>query len=191
MSTFDPLNGIRYSWTLLCIFWLAGMLFTKPVRRAQTSASRSAHVLLALIGGVLMSGYFFRGTWFDTQFLPPSRSMELAGFVVTVAGCLFAAVARLTLGGNWSGRATVKKGHELIQSGPYSLARHPIYTGFLLAVVGSLIANPRWCAIGGFIVVVAALGLKMTQEERLMMQAFPEAYPAYRRRVKAVIPGIL
>jgi len=189
--TFDALNGIRYCWILLGIFWLAGMLFTKPVKRSQTSAARSAHVLLSLAGGVLMSGYFFRGTWFDSRFLPQTQPIELAGFVITVAGCLFAAVARLVLGGNWSGRATVKEGHELIVNGPYALARHPIYTGFLLALVGSLMAVPRWCGIAGFIVIVAALALKMTQEERLMGQTFPQAYPAYRKRVKAVIPGIL
>jgi len=189
--TFSPLDGIRDCWILLAIFWLAGMLFTKPVRRAQTSAARSAHILIALVGGVLMSGYFFRGTWFDMPILPPNRSMQLAGFFITVAGCLFAAVARLTLGANWSGRATVKENHELIRTGPYALARHPIYTGFLLALVGSLIAVPRWCGVAGFFVVIAALVLKMTQEERLMMQTFPQAYPEYRKRVKAIIPGII
>jgi protein-S-isoprenylcysteine O-methyltransferase Ste14 len=189
--TFDPLIAIRYCWILLGLFWLAGMLFTKPVQRAQSNGARLVHVVLALAGGVLMSGYLFRGTWMDARFLPDARAVQIAGFIVTVAGCLLAAWARITLGGNWSGRATVKAGHELIVKGPYALARHPIYTGLLLALAGTVIAIGYVRGVAGSLVIVIALSVKISQEERLMMQTFPDAYPTYRRRVKALIPGIL
>ena len=189
--TFDAINGIRYSWILLGLFWLAGMLFTKPVERAQSGGARLIHVLPALMGGVLIGGYFFRGSWLDTRFVPHTNAIEWAGFLLTAAGCLFSAWARLMLGANWSGRATVKAGHELIVSGPYALARHPIYTGFLVALTGTVIAAGYWRGIAGFAVIAIALSVKIGQEERLMVQTFPEQYPAYRKRVKAVIPGVL
>ena len=96
----------------------------------------------------------------------------------------------MTLGNNWSGRATVKAGHELIVSGPYSLARHPIYTGLLLASIGTALATAEWRCILGLALIVSGFAAKIGQEEKLMMQTFPDAYPRYRQRVKALIPGV-
>jgi protein-S-isoprenylcysteine O-methyltransferase Ste14 len=108
-----------------------------------------------------------------------------------MAGCLFAIWARLILGANWSGTAKVKRGHELIVKGPYRFVRHPIYTGIITACIGTTLAIGEWRCIMGLIVVFLGLVLKMTQEERLMIATFPQAYPQYRRRVKALIPGLL
>ena len=85
----------------------------------------------------------------------------------------------------------MKEGHELIVIGPYSLARHPIYTGIMIAVLGTAFAIGQIRCLLGTLVILLALIVKMSQEERLMMQTFPEAYPRYRRRVKALIPGVL
>ena len=41
------------------------------------------------------------------------------------------------LGGNWSNSVTVKENHTLILRGPYRIARHPIYSGILLGMLGS------------------------------------------------------
>ena len=122
--------------------------------------------------------------------MPETRLFEIAGFVLTLAGCLFAVWARVTLGGNWSGRATVKADHQLIVSGPYSLARHPIYTGLLLAATGTALAHGEWRCVLGIALIVLAFAIKIGQEEKLMLQTFPHAYPQYRQRVKALIPGV-
>lgn len=189
--TFDPLAAIGYCWELLGLFWLAGMLFTKPTQRSGSLGNRLAQTSIALLGGLVIGGFFPLGAWMNAEFVQHTHSVEFAGLAVTLAGCLFAAWARMTLGANWSGRATVKKGHELIVRGPYALARHPIYTGLLLALAGSILAIGRWRGIAGFFIIVVSLAVKMRQEERLMEQTFPDDYPAYRKRVKALIPGIL
>jgi protein-S-isoprenylcysteine O-methyltransferase Ste14 len=110
---------------------------------------------------------------------------------LTIAGCLFAIWARITLGANWSGRATVKAGHELITAGPYALARHPIYTGLLTACIGTAIGYGERRCLVGLLLIVLGFVIKMGQEERLMLETFPDAYAAYRRRVKALVPGVL
>ncbi len=124
------------------------------------------------------------------RFIAHTNAIELVGLAVTVAGCLLAAGARLMLGENWSGRPTVKAGHQLIVKGPYALSRHPIYTGFVIALAGTVFASGQWRCIVGFFFVLLGLAIKMRQEERLMMQTFPQDYPEYRRRVKALIPGV-
>ena len=123
---------------------------------------------------------------------PQTPAFEAAGLLLTILGCVFAIWARLTLGTNWSSMPDVKQSHELVTKGPYALVRHPIYSGLLLALAGTVIA----AGISRFVVLVWALlaisyALKFRQEEKLMIETFPDAYPEYRKRVKAIIPGIL
>jgi protein-S-isoprenylcysteine O-methyltransferase Ste14 len=66
--------------------------------------------------------------------------------------------------------------------------RHPIYTGLLLAVFGSCLAEDRvgnLCVVG---MAAVLLVVKLKVEEALLARQFPEAYLRYRRRVKALIP---
>jgi len=188
--TLNVQAAIGYTWEALGLVWLVGLAFTKRTVRSQPGGSRLFHLALAMLGFFLLGSSFFDAGWLAVRFLPANPSLQLAGLLVTIAGCLFAIWARVRLGSNWSGRATVKAGHELIVTGPYALARHPIYTGLLGAALGTGIATGRVRCIVGFVLIVLALMVKMSQEERLMLETFPEAYPAYRRRVKALIPGL-
>jgi len=189
--TFNATSIIRSTWEALGVLWLIGYAFTKPVIRAQSIGSRLFTIAVAFLGFVFLGGPWLEHGWMAARFVPATHDVGLAGLVLTVAGALFAAWARVTLGANWSGRATVKAGHELVVTGPYALARHPIYSGLLLAIAGTALAIGEWRCIGGILLIFIAFAAKMSQEERLMMQAFPQAYPDYRQRVKALIPGVL
>jgi protein-S-isoprenylcysteine O-methyltransferase Ste14 len=191
MITLNVHSTIGYVWEGLGLVWLIGLAFTKRTVRSQTGRTRLFQMAVFLLGFLMVGSDWFRKGWLGVRFIPESYSVEVLGLALTVSGCLFAICARLTLGGNWSGRATVKDGHELIVKGPYSLARHPIYTGLLLGCLGTTLAFGEWgCVLGLFIIVIGLL-LKMSQEEKLMMETFPEAYSRYRHRVKALIPGVL
>lgn len=77
----------------------------------------------------------------------------------------------------------------MIERGPYRFVRHPIYTGVLLMVLGSvtLWGRMEWLGIS-----IAGLSVKARREERLLTKHFPEAYPRYRERVKAaIIPFVI
>jgi protein-S-isoprenylcysteine O-methyltransferase Ste14 len=187
----DMDSAIGYSWEALAVVWLAGMAFTKRTVRSQSTGTRLFHVALVLLGYSLVCGRWFSVGWLGKRFIPDTHALALIGLTLTVAGCIFAIWARLKLGSNWSGRATVKMGHELVTSGPYALARHPIYTGLIVGVAGSALAYGEWRCILGILVLLVAFMAKMGQEEQLMMQTFPQSYALYRRRVKALIPGVL
>ena len=182
--------AIGYTWEALGLVWLVGLAFTKRTVRTEPGGARIFHLALAMLGFFLLGSDFFDAGWLGERVLPADQPLQLAGLAVTIAGCLFAIWARVTLGSNWSGRATVKAGHELIVTGPYAIARHPIYTGLLVAALGTGLAAGKVRCILGFVLIMLALIVKMSQEERLMLQNFPEAYLAYRRRVKALIPGV-
>ena len=103
-------------------------------------------------------------------------------------GLAFAIWARHTLGRNWSGNPTVKEGHELVETGPYRLVRHPIYTGFLLAIAGTGIGRGQVRQLFIFGTAFVLLWAKLRIEESLMLRQFPQTYPGYMKRTKALVP---
>jgi protein-S-isoprenylcysteine O-methyltransferase Ste14 len=82
-----------------------------------------------------------------------------------------------------------KQEPELVTSGPYRLVRHPIYSGILIAGIGTAVGI-NW----SYLVVVALAGAyfiySATVEERYLATEFPDAYPGYRRSTKMLIPYI-
>ncbi len=86
---------------------------------------------------------------------------------------------------------TLKQDHELVRSGPYGVVRHPIYSGFLLALLGTIIAGHG--NVGGFLglaLAAFALRLKSFTEESFMEDRFGTQYTVYKRDVKALIPFV-
>jgi protein-S-isoprenylcysteine O-methyltransferase Ste14 len=101
---------------------------------------------------------------------------------------LFTVRARLHRGGNWSGIVTIKHDHELIANGPYAIVRHPIYTGLLIAFIGSAMALGEWRGVLAVLVAWWALWRKLRLEERWMAECFGQQYEAYCQRVPALVP---
>lgn len=114
----------------------------------------------------------------------------VTGVALLLAGLGYALWARNHLGGNWSGVATVKEGHELIRTGPYRYSRHPIYTGLLLAIVGSAIALGEWRGVIGALLCLASLIRKIGIEERFLGEVFGAQYAEFRKEVRALVPGV-
>ena len=77
----------------------------------------------------------------------------------------------------------------MIDTGPYAIVRHPIYTGILAAVLATAAAIATWPALVGVACVSVGLWLKASIEERfLAAELEPDAYQTYRRRVPMLIP---
>jgi protein-S-isoprenylcysteine O-methyltransferase Ste14 len=104
---------------------------------------------------------------------------DSVGVAICALGFFVAIWSRKALGTAWSQDVELKRGHKLVQGGPYRFMRHPIYTGHLLMGLGTAIASGSF-AVGFWI--------KLNQEESLLLRTFPEEYPAYKTRVKALIP---
>jgi protein-S-isoprenylcysteine O-methyltransferase Ste14 len=123
-------------------------------------------------------------------FLSIHPAIKAVGAVFCAVGVAIAIWARANLGANWSGRPATKEGHELVTSGPYRFVRHPIYSGMLLAMLGTCLIS----GIPGLLVFVAFSAIaiyRIVVEERLMMQLFADKYLEYRKHTKALIPHIV
>jgi protein-S-isoprenylcysteine O-methyltransferase Ste14 len=104
-------------------------------------------------------------------------------------GLSFSWWARIHLGRLWSGHITRKADHRVIDSGPYAIVRHPIYTGILLGVLATAAAKGTVFGIGGAVLIVLGLSMKARLEERWLTQELgADAYQAYRRRVPMLLP---
>ena len=82
----------------------------------------------------------------------------------------------------------VKEGHELIERGPYRFVRHPIYTGLLTMFFATACAFGHLGGVVAIILAFASFWIKLGEEEKLMLQQFPDQYGSYQQRVKRIIP---
>ena len=179
------------AWGALVLVWAVGWRIAKPTAHTAEGPGRLTPYLPVLIGVALMELHVIPVSWTRDALWPHTVAIEAAGLVITALGAAFAIWARWTLGRNWSSVPQVKEQHELVEKGPYRIVRHPIYTGLILAVAGSGLAAGKGIWLFMVVLIFASYWLKIRVEEHLMMETFPEEYPAYRRRVKALIPGIL
>lgn len=186
-------NWIGYLWLGFLILWVLAAFTTKRAVQVQTGSSRLVQALTVFAGLTLIFnfGHFFTRGWLVVRLFPETLTIVSAGAALTVAGLLFSVWARAVLGTNWSGTVTIKQDHELIMRGPYRIVRHPIYTGVLLALLGSaFIGGCTRCFIG-LVVVGFGFWLKLQLEEQFMLQRFGAQYIDYRQHVHALIPFVL
>jgi protein-S-isoprenylcysteine O-methyltransferase Ste14 len=177
-------------WLAWLAYWVIAARNVKATRRREPLAGRLVTVVLTVLAAALLA---FRGQklhWLNARFLPQTMVAYWLGLLLVVLGLAFAVWARMHLGRNWSGTVTVKQDHDLIRTGPYGLVRHPIYTGLLLAILGTAIAFGEWRGLLAFGFLTAAFLFKLRREERFMSESFPSDYRRYRAEVPALIPFI-
>jgi protein-S-isoprenylcysteine O-methyltransferase Ste14 len=102
---------------------------------------------------------------------------------------LFAWWARLHLGTLWSGDVTRKADHLIVDTGPYRLVRHPIYTGIILALLATAAAQGTPSSFAGVVLMIAGITMKARLEEKLLCEEFDrEVYDIYARHVPMRVP---
>jgi len=183
------LKIISDCWILFAVIWMVAAFWTKQ-SVYQDRRGLLRYSLPLLIGAYLI----FKGSRLsdplDLRVIPHVDAIAWSGVALCIAGLLFCVWARFTLGRNWSGVVTFKGGHELIIRGPYAIVRHPIYTGILVMIVGTVIVFGHVAGIIALPFVFWGLWIKLRYEEKLMAEKFPDQYAAYQRRVKRLIPFV-
>jgi protein-S-isoprenylcysteine O-methyltransferase Ste14 len=184
----SPLQLQILLWIAWSIVWTVAGFFVHRTRTAEGKLIRFQHLLPVAIAFVLMMHNprrpFFIGRLYD------SETVRWLGAAITFAGMAFAVWARIHLGRFWSGVITLKEGHRLIRSGPYRLARHPIYTGFLTANLGTAITASTGDAFMGFAIVLIAFLIKIRREEKVLAGEFGDEYTQFRKEVAALLPMV-
>lgn len=184
------LKWIEFMWAGFAVVWLLGALTQKRAVRRDSAWSRFVQVSLGALAFLLLWNHGLHSGLLARSFVPRTSALSFLGLALTIAGLAFAIAARVFIGRNWSGMVTVKKDHKLVRNGPYALVRHPIYTGTLLALLGTAIVFGE---TQGLLVVALAtliLWIKSRREELFMTEEFGEEYRQYKQKVKALIPYV-
>jgi protein-S-isoprenylcysteine O-methyltransferase Ste14 len=174
-------------WATFAVVWIVGAIYN--VRRAPPAAARGTPfgvTLTGLAATLLLWSVVPRSVW---RALTASSVWSVGvGVAVLVIGTAFTLWARFELGTMWTSTAVVKEGHRLVTDGPYRVTRHPIYTGLLGMLLGTVVIEGlgRWLVV--LIVAVIVLSAKIRSEERLLGRELGEPYEVYRRRVPALVP---
>jgi protein-S-isoprenylcysteine O-methyltransferase Ste14 len=177
-------------WVLFCSYWLLLRNSTRKNIGGRTLRQRYMGTLgYVLIFTMLYLPLFVRGG-FAGRILPASDLLQGIGAAICIAGVGLCIWSRTILGRNWSGGVAAKQGHELIIKGPYRLVRHPIYSGFIIALAGTCLVTGGMAAIAITFIYALALCLKINQEEVLLKDVFPGTYAVYQQKSRKLIPFI-
>jgi protein-S-isoprenylcysteine O-methyltransferase Ste14 len=186
----NPYILTGWAWAVVITIWIVTSFTSKRTIRRQSIGSRLAQLCLVLLGALLISGKVPGGALLGWQVIPKSTAADYVGLMLTLTGIGLALWARFALGKNWSGTVTLKQDHVLVQSGPYRIVRHPIYSGFLLALLGTASLHGTANAFFGVAVIALAFRLKSLTEESFMTEQFGQQYTTYKHAVKALIPFV-
>jgi protein-S-isoprenylcysteine O-methyltransferase Ste14 len=167
-------------------FWLYWILAASSMKRGRIAWARELQIRIVIVALAILLVRLgaFRGYGGNSD---PARAG--IGLVLFALGLGFAVWARVHIGRNWGTPMTQKDEPELVTSGPYQLVRHPIYSGILIAGLGTVVAlSWLWLtavALAGVYFIYAA-----TVEERYLTEQFRDAYPAYRRSTRMLVPFV-
>jgi protein-S-isoprenylcysteine O-methyltransferase Ste14 len=170
-------------WAAFWLYWLVAALSMKA-GRIPWSRELPIRAVIVVVVIVLIRLGVFRHRGHNTE-----TWRAALGLVLLAAGLGFAAWARVHIGRNWGMPMTQKNEPELVTSGPYRLVRHPIYSGILLAGVGTAVAL-SWTWLVAAVLAAAYFVYSATVEERYLAAQFPDSYPAYRRSTKMLVPFV-
>ncbi len=176
-------------WVGIIAVWIVAAFSVKRTRARQPFVHRVLYLALTVVTGVLLIRGSARTIPWNRSLLPHTLGTGILADVLVAAGLLIAIWARLTLGGNWSARVTLKENHELIQRGPYRVVRHPIYSGILVMILGTAILVGQVSGFVALLLCCFGFCVKARQEEKLLTRHLP-GYAEYRSRTKALVPFI-
>lgn len=186
--TVQPNQILELIWIVWLVSWVVAAFWSARTKAQVGSAEAWMYRAPQIAGGILLVPF--------TATLLGEKPIWHVGYgiacalaLVMVAGLAFTWWARIYLGRLWSSAITRKEDHTVIDTGPYAVVRHPIYTGIIIALLATAAVEGRLSALVGVALIIFSFWLKARSEERfLAAELSADAYSAYRRRVPMLVP---
>ena len=185
-----PVTIIGLLWLVWVVTWIAAAVWADPAQKRATIGAEVRYRIFWLAGTVLLfvpaHGYEGR-----LRLWTPTLAEAWVCIALIAIGLIFSWWARIHLGTLWSGRVTRKDDHRIVDTGPYGIVRHPIYTGVIVATVATAGIHGTAAAWLGAAVMTAGWYIKARLEETFLREELgAEAYDAYARRVPMLVPRL-
>lgn len=176
-----------FAWAFFALYWVISAWRNQSASLKKYSGEFFLPflILVILIGEMYDEGLTLH------QSISGNIMSDGGGILICGIGLGFACWARYHLGRNWSSLPEIKKDHTLIQTGPYHIVRHPIYTGFFFGIIGTVLAIGSASLLFMVLAVMIVFVIKIHYEEKLLKDKFPAEYEKYQKEVKSFIPFLI
>jgi protein-S-isoprenylcysteine O-methyltransferase Ste14 len=182
-----PIAVVALCWVAFTVFWLVSAIGAKRNVR-YGSYGFGIRIVIAVLMVVLLQNKEVRDYLLNEQLTLLNPVVQWIGVILTGCGIASAIWARVYLGRNWGMPMSLKRNAELVTGGPYAYVRHPIYTGFIVAMLGTTLVVIWWIVPFIFFLVYFVWAAK--NEEKIMLGEFGEKYADYMKRSKMLVPFI-
>lgn len=190
MTDFAAGNIIRDAWIIWVVWWVVAAFSVNRMKQREPLLD------LVLRWGVMILAFelLFRSNarlgFLNGRFAPHTAAVADAGAAITCLGLAFSIWARQHIGRYWSSSVSIRADHQLIRTGPYARIRHPIYTGILGAVAGTVLADGHYAGLAALAIVIAGLSWKALREEHLLRREFGPAFEEHKRLTGFFLPRL-
>ncbi len=187
---FDAIHQylVELPWVAFLVIRFIAAFKTRSNEKRESSASRYFVMVLMILGYYCLFGSAIPIVFLHKRFVPSTLLVVIVGGVMTWLGIGLCLWARYHLAENWSARVTIKVGHELIRTGPYSYFRHPIYSGLLLAAMGTAIAFGEIRGLLGVGFILTGFLIKANKEEKMLIAQFGSSFEEHRQHTGFLLP---
>ncbi|MER9583598.1 isoprenylcysteine carboxylmethyltransferase family protein [Mesorhizobium sp. M0276] len=182
-----PGTAITLLWLIWVVSWAAAAFWADKASKRAGFRAEAPYRAALMTGTILL---FIPAHNYVGRLRLWSPNLAEAWICVALIAVGFALCwwARLHLGRLWSGTVTAKAGHRVVDTGPYGLVRHPIYTGLLLAILATMAAKGTVWGVAGALLLTIGIVMKAKLEECFLRSELGSAYDDYIRRVPMLVP---
>jgi len=186
MTSTNIISGLWFAWL---ISWTVAMIWSDRTDKKDAVAAELFFRVFFYVGLILLFAFPVRTEYAQIQLWRFEYVTNSVLVAAVAAGLLFTWWARIHLGRLWSDRVVKKVGHWVVDTGPYKLVRHPIYSGLIFAALATAIQKATPFALLGVAVITLAFGIKARREERFLgSEIGNNAYDAYARKTAMLVP---
>ena len=183
-------DNIAVLWVLLGLYVAFAVLRIRDTKQTQSLFTRLPHIAAIIVAFILLLETKVHLGSLDRRFRSYSHSGTWIGMGLTFCGIGLAIWARSHLGANWSATITIRRRHSLVHTGPYSRMRHPIYSGLLIAIAGTALAQGEWRGVLALAIAVIAWAMKARKEESWLRHEFGVQFDDYCQRTGFLLPRL-
>jgi len=177
-----PERVLYAEWIVWIASWLIVAMWSD--RAVARAANQVGYRLVIMLGAGVMFWLRVR-----IRLWAPGPALAWTADAVAALGFLFTWWARIHLGTLWSSQVARKAHHHVVDTGPYGLVRHPIYTGLCVATLATMALLGTATAVAGAVILMLGYYMKARVEERFLREQLgPADYDAYARRVPMLVP---
>ena len=184
-----PEAAMRALWLTWWLSWWAAALWSDRSVKRPATRYQVAYRVLAGLGAILLFGVYRHSVDAELRLWHSPDPVAWAMVPLAGVGLLFTWWARIHLGRLWSVNVARKADHHVVDTGPYGIVRHPIYTGIILASIATATMRGTLAAWIGMALMTLGWYIKARMEERFLREELgQDNYNRYARRVPMLVP---